>query len=118
MNQIEAFTKQIGHALSAAESDVLDERRRQKEVEGWTAQHDDMHSTGDLAAASACYALAAADQANWPKRTFRRPEFWPFATAWWKPRTQRENLVRAGALILAEIDRLDRAALNKDSANG
>lgn len=52
MNQIEAFTKQIGHALSAAESDVLDERRRQKEVEGWTAQHDVMRRLGKRRAGS------------------------------------------------------------------
>lgn len=29
---------------------------------------------------------------------------------WWKPKDRRRNLVKAGALIVAEIERLDRLA--------
>jgi hypothetical protein len=32
------------------------------------------------------------------------------ADEWWKPTNRRRDLVKAGALILAEIERLDRAA--------
>jgi len=35
---------------------------------------------------------------------------WTWERAWWKPTTRRRDLVKAGALILAEIERLDRAA--------
>lgn len=36
---------------------------------------------------------------------------WPWATDWWKPSDDPiTNLVRAGALIAAEIDRLLREA--------
>ena len=34
---------------------------------------------------------------------------------WWKPTDCRRDLVKAGALILAEIERLDRAALQENS---
>lgn len=34
---------------------------------------------------------------------------WPWDIAWWKPKTPREDLVRAGALILAAIEKIDRA---------
>jgi len=34
---------------------------------------------------------------------------WPWGKEWWKPSDRRRDLVKAGALIAAEIDRLDRA---------
>jgi hypothetical protein len=89
-------------ALTDAARDVLAERRRQIEVEGWTPEHDDKHSTQELAFAAACYVLA--DQGDAP------PAVWPWDTSWWKPKDQRCNLIKAGALILAEIERLDRLA--------
>lgn len=98
---------------SAAERDVLAERRRQVEAEGWTPEHDDQHEGGELADAAACYAATAAG-AVWGETV---PSMWPWARSWWKPRSAREDLVRAGALILAEIERLDRAAL-EGKANG
>lgn len=102
-------------SLSAAARDVLAERLRQVEVEGWTPKHDDEHSTGAMAAAAACYALtasAAATQSRYwiAKRAEACRSLWPWASVWWKPKDQRSDLVRAGALILAEIERLDRAA--------
>jgi hypothetical protein len=38
---------------------------------------------------------------------------WPFDGSWLKPKSAREDLVRAGALIAAEIDRLDRVAVHQ-----
>jgi len=35
---------------------------------------------------------------------------WPWSPMWWRPTTQRRDLVKAGALIMAEIERIDRAA--------
>ncbi len=41
------------------------------------------------------------------------PSMWPWAEEWWKPINPRRNLVKAAALILAEIERLDRATIAK-----
>jgi hypothetical protein len=84
------------HSLAVA-SDLLRERDRQINIEGWTAKHDDEHDGGELARAAACYASG-------------HPARWPWPLAWWKPKDKRRNLVKAGALIIAEIERLDRKA--------
>lgn len=93
--------------LSAAARDVLAERRRQLEVEGWTTYHDDRHDLGELALAADAYIMDGHRPAGDPSST------WPWEPVWWKPSDPRRNLVKAGALILAEIERLDRAALAK-----
>jgi hypothetical protein len=84
--------------VSNALKDIEAERRRQIEAEGWTPEHDDEHSSGELADAAACYA-----------RGRQMSSVWPWADEWWKPGTRRRELVKAGALIVAEIERLDRA---------
>ena len=98
-------------AVSAAARDVLAERQRQISVEGWTPEHDDEHSSGELALAAACYALVA----NQPleRKAPMCPGSWPWRYEWWKPSDRRRDLIKAGALILAEIERLDRAAALK-----
>lgn len=90
-----------------AARDVLTERRRQIEAEGWTPEHDDKHAEG-LAAAAACY--AAGDRRLMIGGDMADIEVWPWDESWWKPTSRRRDLVKAGALILAEIERLDRAA--------
>lgn len=87
---------------SQAAKDVFAERRRQVEVEGWTPNRDDAYEDKQLRLAAACYALA-----HQVKVTI--PNIWPWHHTWWKPTTDRRNLVKAGALILAEIERIDRA---------
>lgn len=109
--------------LTAAARDVLAERERQRSVEGWLPYHDDKHVNGELANAAAAYALVSA----MPSRTRRLvtgiyslnnismlADIWPFSKSWWKPKDPRRDLVRAGALILAEIERRDRV----EAANG
>lgn len=39
------------------------------------------------------------------------PVDWPWATRWWKPKDRVRNLERAGALIIAELERIERNAL-------
>lgn len=87
--------------LSAAERDVLTERKRQVILKGWDAEHDDQHTRGEMAWAANAYFLhdtvdswAIGVSAPWPI------EFGE----------QRDNLVKAAALIIAEIERLDRAS--------
>lgn len=89
---------------------IADERKRQIEVEGWTPEHDDTHTDGALAQAGACYAMAAHYQASgWsPDRLLSLTPF-PWEREWWKPSVDPvRNLAKAGALIAAEIDRLQR----------
>ncbi len=87
---------------------IAAERRRQVEAEGWTPAHDDEHDCGQLAKAAASYALG-----EW-LRTHRKstlpPDFWPWDNGWWKPtpKDRVRELIKAGALIAAEIDRLKR----------
>lgn len=104
-------------AMGKAAEDVIAERERQKTVEGWTVEHDDNHVDGTLARAGACYALTAGrehfnapthEDSGW--EDIPAPFAWPWSRDWWKPKGRRQNLVRAGALILAEIERLDRDA--------
>lgn len=85
---------------TGAARDVLEERRRQVSAEGWTPEHDDQHKTGELAKAATCYASVYPLAAS----------YWPWDLKWWKPSDRRRNLVKAAALILAEIERLDRKA--------
>lgn len=92
--------------VSSALADVVAERRRQIAVEGWTPEHDDEHSNGEMALAAACYARHAIV----PPALSDVPATWPWGASWWKPGDPRRMLVKAAALILAEIDRLDRAA--------
>lgn len=97
--------------LTKAAHDVLAERRRQVEQEGWTTGHDDMHAAGELERAAAAYCASAARPklyARKPGAAFTVPPLWPWDMRWWKPRDPRADLVRAGALILAEIERIDR----------
>ena len=100
-------------------ADVAAERRRQVEVEGWTPEHDDEHEDGDLAKAASCYAWFAGlwDQAR-QNPSPGAPVRWPWDEAWWKPKDRRCDLVRAAALIVAEIERLDRATPAEEGERG
>lgn len=92
--------------VTEAACDVLAERKQQVEAEGWTAEHDDGHRHGEMAGAAACYALAHVP--HWFAATAIE-SLWPWDNKWWKPTSDaRRGLVKAGALILAEIERLDR----------
>jgi len=92
-----------GVALIAAE------RLRQISEEGWTPEHDDHHDDSELVMAAEAYLWASrfpVDADHVPM-----PTFWPWDVSWWKPSPDpTRNLVRAGALIAAEIDRRRRAS--------
>jgi len=98
---------------------IAAERKRQVEKEGWTPEHDDRHTSGELAEAAHCYAATAVYHAQgWDMK--RVPEYlsWPWDADLWKPSPDPiRNLVKAGALIAAEIDRLQRRESIQDSNN-
>lgn len=100
---------------------IARERRRQIEEEGWTPEHDDGHDDGSLAVAAALLAVDATDA------KVEHPDFdvevmggptWMERLAWKhsyrndvaadKPPSTIRRLEIAGALIAAEIDRLQR----------
>ena len=88
------------------------ERARQEAVEGWTPEHDDEHDLFELARAGACYALLASGYKP-DHETIRK--LWPFEEEWLKPSaTRRRDLVKGTALLLADIERLDRAEAQND----
>ena len=81
------------------------ERERQIYQEGWTEEHDDKHVNNELALAAACYAVPDVfSQGYWPPT-------WDLS--WYKSTTRIRDLVKAGALIAAEIERLKRIEINQ-----
>jgi hypothetical protein len=87
---------------------VAQERIRQIEEEGYSLDHDrHEHDEPDaLALAAACYAIPSAER---PMDDFEGvPVFWPWDEKQWKPcyKDRIRELVKAGALICAEIDRI------------
>lgn len=85
--------------LSPAAADVLAERQRQIDVKGWTPEHDDTYTCGELAAAAISYIEPAEAENYWPVD-------WHDGS--FRPSDERRNIVKATALLLAELERLDR----------
>ncbi|MCI0347116.1 MAG: hypothetical protein L0221_17020, partial [Chloroflexi bacterium] len=81
----------------AALADVVAEREKQRAK--WGDAHDDAHEDGYLSAAASFLALDAAPEPTTP--------MWLRIALLY---SKRDRLVLAGALLLAEIERLDRAA--------
>ena len=83
---------------------IQEERERQTSIKGWTADHDDSHINGELRDAAISY-LMYCD----PKAGEDAVSVWPFEISSFKPSVgEYHNLIKAGALIAAEIDRLQR----------
>lgn len=112
--------EQHSHAMEAAEPVlgsgrfgigallIAIERQRQVDSEGWTPEHDDEHIHGELAAAAVSY-IVISDPDGAGDTGFAEDVF-PWERSWWKPSDDPiRNLVKAGALIAAEIDRRQRA---------
>lgn len=126
------------HTASQALLDIAAERRRQVEVEGWSEAHDDEHDDYSLGLAAASYAGGVdcgskvttypgdvsggrGDCPVWGFVKKRVPVPWPdsWDARWWKPTgDRRRDLIKAGALIVAEIERLDRAAIARATQPG
>lgn len=101
-----AASRELGSMIRAI-TDVMDERQRQIEAEGFTREHDDKNSGHNLTRAAAAYAL------NGPYPSDDPPWFWPWDGKWWKPKYERRDLVRAAALIIARIEQIDRKGAPK-----
>ncbi|MBC7486070.1 MAG: hypothetical protein H7282_04905 [Cytophagaceae bacterium] len=91
---------------------IAAERQRQIEKEGWDSKHDNKCNDDEqLTFAAICYAT--------PRRLRGfsgidvNTRLWPWALKWWKPSAVEstegriKELAKAGALIAAEIDRIN-----------
>lgn len=92
-------------AAEPAVMDILAERIRQISVEGYTPEHDDEHVDSEIAMLAAVYAMPNHWQRNIEHAIGGPIHTWPV-----KRGPRRDQLIKAGALILAEIERIDRAA--------
>jgi hypothetical protein len=101
---------------------ITRERDRQGSRERWSNSHDDTHHRGELAIVAAIYAVSGLDA-----RVVKNPkpgvteiahDAWPRTWAKrWDKRGKHERLHEleiAGALIAAEIDRLQRIAVKDE----
>ncbi len=94
---------------------IAKERTRQIEKEGYDAENDDVYEH-QLVRAAQCYLLVSRyPLVKKPNEVLPAspPPAWPWDDEFWKPNTADPipNLVKAGALIAAEIDRLLRVEL-------
>ena len=103
---------------------IAEERQRQIE-KGFTQEHDAKHEVWEYVVAANCYSVAA--NVSNSTEFFRTEEEklilesirheWPWDKESFKPTTSLRNLVKAGALIAAAIDRLqtEKEARNNES---
>lgn len=93
IKEIQDKETEIGAAL------IKEERCRQITQEGYDQAHDKLESVDALTMAGASYAIADMDRKE-------SEAWWPWSFDMYKPKERLRNLVRAGALIAAAIDRL------------
>ena len=98
---------------------ITEERHRQLSEEGWTAEHDSQHMKGELAIAGACYALDYVAESADPTAEGCYQvgnDFWPWKGGTFKttPDDPVRQLTKAGALIAAEIDRINHSSKNAE----
>lgn len=105
LNEADQRIDELTGTTSRAASDIIAERQRQITAEGYKPDRDDCYSFGELALAAAGYAASAGGARSIGRQLFH----WDHVH--WKPSTPRRDLVKSGALILAEIERIDRAAI-------
>lgn len=87
---------------------VIEERLSQLKHNGYSCKQDDrINDKGQLIRAAAAYLLASIHDA------IGAMNVWPWPTNTYKPRQPFPNLVRAGAMIIAELSRRQRTKFAK-----
>ncbi len=97
--------------------DVMEERQRQINQEFYSTENDDEYKQNELLRAAVCYAenvvrRGSVFDSNFGPDVYQEeevPDLWPWDLDFWKPKNPRRDLVRAAALIIAEIERIDRS---------
>jgi hypothetical protein len=104
---------------SNAMRDVAAERQRQIEAEGYDQDHDDEHVNDEIAALACFYAMPPGarewDTSSTGYGLRLGDAILPHGWASIEDGDRRRELVKAGALILAEIERLDRIDINDNA---
>jgi len=90
-------------------NDISEERERQQSEEGWTHSHDDGHSEGEIAEAAACYAVGRKLLYGPPHGAIYNMCEPNYDTH--PKHSRRRQLVIAAALLVAEIERIDRLGI-------
>lgn len=109
---LNSHTEGVAGATQAG-MDVLGERARQRRMEGYDDAHDDAHDDFTLSSAAISYTMDARLRGTTGHGfTDTPPPDWPWDPSDWKPKNVRQALVVAAALIIAEIERIDRARIN------
>jgi hypothetical protein len=93
---------------------IAEERKRQIEKEGYSALHDSNHKPSESIRAAEAYIEAATINADGREdkvlleyyKAEKGQNCWPWGMVTFKPTTAKRDLVKAGALIAAAIDRL------------
>lgn len=97
--------------------DVINERQRQINQEFYSTENDDEYKQNELLRAAVCYAENVVRRgwvfdSNFGPDVYQEeevPDLWPWDIDFWKPKNPRRDLVRAAALLIAEIERIDRS---------
>ena len=84
---------------------IAEERQRQIDVEGYNDEHDKNHDVDTFVKAAISYSIVDLDEEKGGDYVYA---CWPWDKTYWKPKGRLRNLVRAGALIAAAIDRLQK----------
>ena len=91
-------------------AEIAAERLRQIHGEGYTPDFDDEWADGELAQGAAAYAYSASLLGSTPfgkTRAVKSAHLWPF-TSPFKPTRPYRDLIKAAAMIVAELGRLKR----------
>ncbi|HCT5932242.1 TPA: hypothetical protein OT246_002426 [Klebsiella pneumoniae] len=100
LKTVEALVKMLESCTGTkAIHDVIAERQRQQTVKGFSTEQDDTYVGFQLSAAAICYIEPMEAENYWPADWYDDS---------FKPTDTRRNLIKAAALIIAEIEHLDR----------
>lgn len=98
----EMFMYALDYTKDSVIGEIEAERYRQIYEEGHTFHHDDEHDQGELYRAAICYMTGTPNLGRFDIQ-------WPWEMSSWKPSTdRRKELIKAAALLVAEIERIDR----------
>ena len=87
---------------------IAEERQRQIDVEGYDQEHDAQHHYKEFINAAAAYLLSKNEDTD-------ILYLWPFDISEFKSTTEKSNLIKAGALIAAALDRLNQEELENNN---
>lgn len=91
--------------------EIAAERARQIAEEGHSPEADDAYQQDELLRAASGYVQRRLEERfmGGPAHVSAPPPGWPWLKDDWNPQARRRDLIKAAALIVAEVERMDRA---------